>query len=212
MLSSFIIFYFSTQISTLEENNFLSKRPLSRAAEIFSIGDLVFEKYIEHEVILKSIMELAEKINEDFEDKNPLFLAVLNGSFVFAGELLQHIDVFCEVSFIKVASYQYSQSTGQILKLIGATAEMTGREVVILEDIIDTGKTLEYLVEEVRKAGASNLKVVSLFLKPNSYKGKAKIDYVGLEIEDHFVVGYGMDYNQKGRNLKDLYKLRESKD
>lgn len=192
----------------MAEEQTLKNQRLNHEAEEVVLGDLTFCKYISHEKILEAIKRIASELNEEYRGKNPLFLAVLNGSFVFAGELMQHVDLICEVSFIKVASYRYSASTGNVRKLIGATADMEGRHVVLLEDIVDTGKTLEYLMGEMDKANAASCKVVSLFLKPDSYSGRTEIDIVGMEIENYFVVGYGMDYDEMGRNLQDLYRVK----
>lgn len=153
-------------------------------------------------------MRIAAELNEEYRERNPLFLVVLNGSFVFAGELLQHIDLVCEISFVKVSSYRYSASTGNVRKLIGATADMEDRHVILIEDIVDTGKTLEYLMAEMKKSNVASCKVVSLFLKPDSYSGSIPIDIVGMELENYFVVGYGMDYNEMGRNLQDIYRVK----
>ncbi|MBL7917613.1 MAG: hypoxanthine phosphoribosyltransferase, partial [Bacteroidia bacterium] len=137
----------------------------------------------------------------------PVFLVVLNGSFMFASDLLKKVNIPCEISFIKVASYHGTSSTGNVTELIGLTENITNRTVVIVEDIVDTGITLEKLVTVLKGKNVKQIKVASALLKPDSYKKNIIVDYVGIEIKNEFVIGYGLDYDGMGRNLKDIYVL-----
>ncbi len=158
--------------------------------------------------IQKDIEALAGKLNKDFsKDSNILFVSVLNGSFVFTADLVRLIDFPCEVTFVKLASYHGTESTGVVNQLIGLNESIEGRTVLILEDIVDTGITLGRLVETLSLLKPKSVKVVSLLFKPQAYKGTVKIDYVGREIPNDFIVGYGLDYDGLGRNLADIYTL-----
>src|SRR5262249_16296791 len=138
---------------------------------------------------------------------NPLFLAVLNGSFLFAADLLRKVKIECEISFIKVSSYSGTASTGKINALIGVSENLNKRPVIILEDIVDSGSTLETVMSEIKKHNPDGVSVATLFFKPEAYKKKISLDYVGLKVPNKFLVGYGLDYDGKGRNLKDIYAL-----
>lgn len=151
---------------------------------------------------------LASKINHDLKKVNvPLFLSVLNGSFMFTADLLKRIQFNCEISFIKLASYEGTSSTGKINEIIGLTENIEGRTVIIVEDIVDTGLTLDKLCTELRKKNPANILIATLLFKPEAYKGNLKIDYVGKAIPNDFIVGYGLDYDGLGRNLADIYTL-----
>lgn len=152
---------------------------------------------------------LASKINHDFgRNKDiPLFLSVLNGSFMFAADLLKRITFPCEISFIKLSSYQGTSTTGKVNQLIGLSEDITGRKVIILEDIVDTGITLNKLHEELTTLNPRQIVVATLLFKPEAYKGKLKIDYIGRSIPNEFIVGYGLDYDGLGRNLPDIYTV-----
>jgi hypoxanthine phosphoribosyltransferase len=141
------------------------------------------------------------------ENDFPIFLVVLNGSFMFAADLLKEVTIPCEISFIKVASYHGTSSTGNVTELIGLTEDITGRTVVIVEDIVDTGITLERLMNVLTRKKVKQIKIATVLLKPQSYKKEFKVDYVGIEIPNDFVVGYGLDYDGLGRNLKEIYVL-----
>lgn len=154
-----------------------------------------------------AVKQIAKKINNELKNDLPLFLVVLNGSFVFASDLLREITIPCEISFIKVASYQGTTSTGNITELIGLTEELAGRTVVIIEDIVDSGNTIDKLITTLKRKKVKKIKIATALLKPNAYKKQHRIDYVGLEIADDFVVGYGLDYNGQGRNLKQIHVL-----
>lgn len=151
---------------------------------------------------------LASKINSDLKDvRVPLFLSILNGSFMFTADLLKRFQYPCEVSFIKLASYEGTSSTGTINELIGLKEDIEGRTVIIIEDIVDTGRTLEKLIVELEKKKPAKILIATLLYKPDSYKGNLKINYIGKTIPNDFIVGYGLDYDGLGRNLPDIYTL-----
>jgi hypoxanthine phosphoribosyltransferase len=158
--------------------------------------------------IQSDIDVLSSKINHDLKGvENPLFLSILNGSFMFTADLLKRIQFNCEVSFIKLASYEGTSSTGTVHELIGLKENIEGRTVIIIEDIVDTGHTLENLYKELKKKNPAKLMIATLLFKPESYKGSIKIDFVGKSIPNDFIVGYGLDYDGLGRNLPDIYTL-----
>ena len=172
------------------------------------IKDKTFEKFIGYEEILSKISDLAHEITSDYKGQKPLFISVLNGSFMFAADLLKEIGLDCEISFVKVASYDKMESTGNIKQLIGLNENIFNRDVIIIEDIIDTGRTISRILEEFQSLGARSIEVVALFQKPKSGLVREGLKYVGFELPDTFVLGYGLDYDGLGRNLKDLYKLK----
>lgn len=157
----------------------------------------------------KTISSLADKINADYQGKQPLFLGVLNGCFMFAADLMRKINLDCEISFVKVASYKGMKSTGEISQLIGLDRSLEGRDVIIVEDIVDTGNTIENIVDLLRKAGCKSIKIATFLLKPEAYTKSIPVDYVAMEIPNKFVVGYGLDYDGFGRNVEELYVLKD---
>jgi hypoxanthine phosphoribosyltransferase len=158
--------------------------------------------------ISKDIKKMADAINRDHKDeKNTLFLSVLNGSFIFTADIIRLITFPCEISFVKLSSYEGTSTTGTVNQLIGLSENINGRTVIILEDIVDTGITLGKLVDTLLEYNPKGIKIASLLFKPDSYKGKLKIDYIGRSIPNEFIVGYGLDYNGIGRNLADIYTL-----
>jgi hypoxanthine phosphoribosyltransferase len=166
-----------------------------------------FELLLEYEQIKKRIRLLAIQLNVDYENKVPVFIGVLNGSFVFLADLIKEIHISSEVSFVKVSSYDGDKSTGIINEEIGLQMSLKDRDVIIVEDIVDSGKTLEFLLKMIEKEMPASVNVCTLLLKPTSLKVELdEITYVGFEIPDEFVVGYGLDYNGLARNLKDIYK------
>ncbi len=169
--------------------------------------DKVFEKYIPHEQILDAIRRLAQEIQSDMGTEPPLFLCVLNGSFMFAADLMKEYKGPCEISFVRLSSYHGTQSTEEVKTLLGVGEEIRGREVVILEDIIDSGITIRHLTAQLTRYGPASVRVATLLLKPLALAGKFDPDYVGMEIPNDFVVGYGLDYNDFGRNTRDIYKI-----
>ena len=173
------------------------------------IKDKKFTKFIDSEEITQKIKVLASQINTDYEAKNPLFIAILNGSFMFAADLLKEITIACEISFVKVASYQEMESSGNVKQLIGLNENIFNKEVIIIEDIIDTGRTIARILEEFRSLGASTTEVITLLNKQGTNISAEKLKYIGFNIPEKFVVGYGLDYDGLGRNLKDIYQLAE---
>jgi len=174
---------------------------------LVTLKDKQFKPYISFEKILEAVKKVAEKINSDFAGESPVFLAVLNGSFMFASDLMKEIRLNSEISFVKLASYHGTTSSGTVSELIGLSQDLNGRSVIIVEDIVDTGNTLEKLAELLTAKKVKEYKVATAFFKPSAYTKKIKVDYAGLEIPNDFVVGYGLDYDGLGRNLKDVYVL-----
>lgn len=156
--------------------------------------------------IQEAVSGIAAKINRDLEGESPLFISILNGAFMFTSDLLKQIKLNCRVSFLKISSYQGSSSTGRITELIGLNEDIKGETIVILEDIVDTGTTLEGVTAQLKQHSPRNIKIATLLLKPEVFKGGVKLDYVGLEIPNDFIVGYGLDYKELGRNYKSIYK------
>ncbi|PLX06075.1 MAG: hypoxanthine phosphoribosyltransferase [Marinilabiliales bacterium] len=173
------------------------------------VHDKHFSLFIENKEIEKRISDLALKINNDLKDKNPLFLGILNGSFMFAGELFKNLNIPCGISFLKLASYEGTSSTGKIKRLIGLNEDIKGRTIVILEDIIDTGITIDNIVKQLKGYEPAEIKIATLLYKPEAYNDMYKIDYFCFDIPNDFIVGYGLDYNGYGRNLKHIYKISD---
>lgn len=173
--------------------------------------DKEFQLAIPASDIKRATWQIAEKINRDLKDKNPLMICILNGSFMFSADLMKLIDFPCQISFVKFASYDGLGSTGQVKQLIGFNEELTGRTIVLLEDIVDTGITIENSIAQLKVLGAKEVIVVTLLHKPDALQKDIKLDYVGLNIPDKFIVGYGLDYNGYGRNLPDIYSLVQEK-
>jgi hypoxanthine phosphoribosyltransferase len=171
------------------------------------VRELVFEMFIDREKIDAAVQVVADCINRDYEGKNPLLLAILNGAFIFASDLMRKITIPCEITFVKFASYAGTTTTSIVKELIGVDEELTGRHVIIVEDIIDTGITMEKLLNDVKKKKPAGVKVACFCFKPEAFLKDFQIDYVGLEIPNDFIVGYGLDYNGYGRNLPDIYKI-----
>ncbi|PWK28876.1 hypoxanthine phosphoribosyltransferase [Arcicella aurantiaca] len=171
------------------------------------VHDKHFEVFIEKSVIENRIAALASSINQDYEGKRPLFLAILNGSFMFAAELMKSISVSCEITFLRVSSYQATESSGKVHQILGLLENIEGRDIVVVEDIVDTGLTMIEIKQQLMAQNPASLSVVTLFQKPEALKQPLEVEYVGFEIENKFVLGYGLDYDGLGRNLSDLYVL-----
>lgn len=171
------------------------------------VNDKLFEPMISPQKIREAVEDIAARINADYAEKKPVFLCVLNGSYVFAADLLRKIGVPCKVSFIKYASYSGTQTTQYIKNLIGLNEELAGQDVIIVEDIIDTGLTISHLLKELAPMHPGSVKVAAFCFKKDAFRGDFRIDYFGMEIPDEFVVGYGMDYDGCGRNLEGIYKI-----
>jgi len=173
------------------------------------VHDKTFEPYITASELDREISRLAKELSADFATQKPLFIAILNGSFMFASDLFKHLDFPAEICFIKLASYKGTKSTGQVITSIGLDTDVYGRDVVILEDIIDTGKTLSQFLPQLMHQQPSSLKICALLHKKEATVYPIGIDYLGFTIPDRFVVGYGLDYDGFGRNLKEIYQLVE---
>ncbi len=174
---------------------------------IVQVSDKRFKNYISHEEILHSLSEIAVRINAYYRDKNPVFLVVLNGAFMFASDLLKYIEIPCEVSFMRVSSYLGMESTTQITEVLGLDNTLKGRHVVVVEDIVDTGHTMEYILKSLNDKGVLSMSIATLLFKKNKFEKDFPVDYIGFSIPNDFVVGYGLDYNGYGRNLKDIYTV-----
>lgn len=173
------------------------------------IEDKEFEILIQNDNIAKRTRLIGIQINVDYEDRCPIFIGVLNGSFLFMADLLKEINISCEIGFIKVSSYQGTESSGNIRETFGLPNDLKDRDVILVEDIVDTGLTLNYILTEVHKQNPASVKVCSLLLKPTALKSPIEeLEYVGFEIANEFVVGYGLDYNGLGRNLNDIYRAK----
>ncbi|MEN8138729.1 MAG: hypoxanthine phosphoribosyltransferase [Bacteroidota bacterium] len=174
-----------------------------------TLHDKTFEIFIHKDEISGAIERLVKEVETEIGDENPLFIGVLNGSFLVVADFVRQYKYNCEVSFVKMASYVGTGTTGEVKTLLGINEDLKGRTVVILEDIVDTGNTLEKLIDIFEDKELKALKIVTLFYKPEAYKKDHKIDYVGIEIENKFIVGYGLDYDGWGRNLPHIYQLKE---
>lgn len=176
---------------------------------IVKIKDKTFKTFIPEEKILESIKVIADRINEDMKDKNPLFMAVLNGSFIFAADLMRMITISCQISFVKLASYQGTTSTGKITEVFGVNEDLSGRTIVIVEDIVDTGLTMKRMIESLGTRNPESVHICTLLLKPDKLQVDLDIEYAAMEIPNDFIVGYGLDYDQEGRGLRDIYTIVE---
>ena len=169
--------------------------------------DKEFSLYIPQEKIENAIQVVADQVNRDLADKNPLFLVVLNGAFMFASELFKRLTIPCEISFVKLSSYAGTETTNVVRELIGLDHSLEGRHVVIVEDIVDTGHTMCYTIQKLRDLKAVDVRIATLFFKPENFQYDYPINYKGMDIGNEFIVGYGLDYDQQGRNLPDIYKV-----
>jgi hypoxanthine phosphoribosyltransferase len=168
-----------------------------------------FEPYISSQQIQEQIKELATAINNDYANKRPLFIAILNGAFMFASDLFKEINIEAEICFIKLASYKGTKSTGNVITSIGLDEPLNGRHVIIIEDIVDTGKTLHEFLPQLFNQQPASLKIAALLHKPDALVYPLKIDYLGFNVPNKFLLGYGLDFDGLGRNLKEIYKLTE---
>lgn len=176
---------------------------------LIKVHDKQFTPYLSEATIQEKITSLAANINKDYAGKKPLFVAILNGSFMFASDLFKHLTIDAEICFIKLASYKGTKSSGQVITAIGLDTDITGRDVIIVEDIIDTGKTLHEFLPQIHNQQPASLKIAVLLHKPEATVMPVQIDYCCFAIPNKFVVGYGLDYDGLGRNLKELYQLYE---
>ncbi|TNF29886.1 MAG: hypoxanthine phosphoribosyltransferase [Bacteroidetes bacterium] len=172
------------------------------------LHDLEFVPYIAEDEVQQVVRGLAERLNEKFAGRTPLFVVVLNGAFMFGSDLIKLIDVSCEVSFLRVSSYRGTASTGEVKELMPIGTDVAGRDVILLEDIVDTGKTMGEIKQKMLDKGANSVSICTLLFKPDAFQGSYRIEYIGKEIPDRFVVGYGLDYDGLGRNLPAIYQIK----
>lgn len=169
--------------------------------------DKEFALYIDENQITSRVHEMAQSINRDLKGKDVIFLGILNGSFMFAAEMFKNIDLPCQISFLKIASYQGTSSSGTVKRLIGLNEDIKDKTVVILEDIVDTGKTLDNIIRQLLGYEPSEILIATMMYKPEAYSGKHKVNYFGFSIPNDFIIGYGLDYDGYGRNLRDIYQI-----
>jgi hypoxanthine phosphoribosyltransferase len=174
---------------------------------VIRVHDKSFETYLSEDTIQKRIKELAVTINEDYAGKRPFFIAILNGSFMFASDLFKQLTIEADICFIKLASYKGLESSGKVVTTIGLDDDLYGKDVVIVEDIVDTGKTLHNFLPRLEHQQPLSLKIATLLHKPEATEYPLKLDYIGFDIPNKFVVGYGLDYDGLGRNFKEIYQL-----
>lgn len=170
------------------------------------LKDLEFQEFISAADVQQKVTALARQINDDYRDKTPLFVPILNGSFIFAADLIKQIELPCRVSFVKISSYAGTASTGQIKSLIGLEESLFNQDIIIVEDIVDTGLTLQKIAEELKALGTKSVEVVALLRKQPARDKGVYVKYTGFEIDNEFVLGYGLDYDGLGRNLREIYK------
>jgi len=178
---------------------------------ILQIKDKSFEMSIPSEKILKEVKRMATQVNADLATANPLFLVVLNGAFMFAADLMKEVHIPCEISFVKLSSYNGEKTSGKVTELIGLNEAIKGRTVVVVEDIVDTGITMNKIITLLRAKQPKELRIATFFSKPEAIQQPVRLDYVGMQIPNNFIVGYGLDYDGLGRNLKDVYTLKREK-
>jgi len=182
---------------------------LNENSSMVKVHDKYFEPYLKEATIRARVGEIGAHISADYSDKKPLLIGILNGSFVFAADLFRSLTIDAEISFIKLASYKGTSTTGHVVTAIGLEEQLAGRHIIIVEDIIDTGKTLHSFLLEVHNRQAASVAIATFLTKPAALRYDVKADYCAFEIEDKFVVGYGLDYDGYGRNLPDLHMIRE---
>lgn len=175
--------------------------------ETIQVKDRIFAPFIKEEQLQKEVKRVAEEINRDYKDKEPLFLCILNGAFMFAADLLKNVSVPCNVSFVKVASYSGTDTTGKVKELMGLQENVEGRHVIIVEDIVDTGYTMRDVLESLEEKKAASVEVCALLCKPDKLKVDLDLKYLALNIPNGFIVGYGLDYDGFGRNSRDIYQI-----
>lgn len=176
--------------------------------KVIQLHDKQFVPFISAQEIDFAIATMAAQVEADFADETPVFVGVLNGAFMVVSDFMKHYKSPCELSFIKLASYEGTSTTNEVKQLIGLNQDLTGRTVVVIEDIVDTGNTIEELKALFKKQNVKHFKIATLFLKPDAYKKDIKLDYVGIRIPDKFIVGFGLDYDGLGRNLSEVYQLK----
>lgn len=178
--------------------------------ERIRLKDKEFELFIPEKEIKKAIAKMAERLRTDLEGTRPLFVGILNGAFMFTAELMAQLNASYEISFARYSSYKGTRTTGVVREIMPVQADVKGRTVILLEDIIDTGFTMQYVMDKIRQDGAADVKLATMLFKPDSLKCNLKPDYVGLEIPGDFIVGYGLDYDELGRAYRDIYRIVET--
>lgn len=173
--------------------------------DVVRLHDLNFRTYIPSETIRQRISEMAAAMNYDLRHEKPLFIGILNGVFMFAGELMQQLNIECEITFVKLSSYEGTSSSGKVKTLIGLNADLKSRNVVIIEDIVDTGKTVREFLKYIHTLQPESVRIAALLFKPDALESDMEIDYIGFKVPNEFLVGFGLDYDGLGRNLKDIY-------
>lgn len=177
-------------------------------AETVKLHDLEFVPYLSATELNGIVDNVAARINQKYSDKSPLFVVVLNGAFMFASDLFKKMDFDCEISFLRVSSYRGTASTGEVKEMMPVGTDVSGRDIILLEDIVDTGKTMGKIKGKMLENGANSVSICTLLFKPDAFQGNYIVDYIGIEIPDRFVVGYGLDYDGLGRNLPSLYQIK----
>lgn len=178
----------------------------SKCMRQIRLHDREFEVFLPSNEIEQGVIRIAEKINADYAGEEVLFLSVLNGAFVFTGDLVRHVDLDCEIQFVRYKSYEGTRSTGEVRELMGVPDEVKGKHVIVVEDIVESGNTIEYLSKKLAELNPASVKICALLFKPEQYHKNIPIDYKAFEIGHEFVVGYGLDFDGAGRNLKDIYQ------
>ncbi len=177
--------------------------------KVIQVLDKKFSPFIEADQIEKAVQKIADRMNVELKGKNPLFIVVLHGAFMFASDLFKKINIECELSFVKMSSYVGTQTTSTVRELIGLDRVLKGRTVVVVEDIIDTGITMAHTIPLLQKWEAKEVKIATLLYKPEAFQKDYAIDYIGIEIPNDFIIGYGLDYDGQARNLPEIYKIVE---
>lgn len=175
--------------------------------EIIAVGDLQFTRYISAEDIEQKVEEIADSIREDFHEKYPMFLVVMNGAFIYAADLIRKLEFPCELNFVRISSYHGTESTGNVTFSIPTNVDFKDRHIIVVEDIIDTGNTMAAFIPALMELGPASVSLTSILVKKEAHRHLIKTDYPGFDIPNKFVVGYGLDYHGMGRNLKDIYQL-----
>ncbi|WMJ72909.1 hypoxanthine phosphoribosyltransferase [Cytophagaceae bacterium ABcell3] len=172
------------------------------------VKDREFEVFIDRENIAKRVKELGNVISKEYEGLEPIFVVVLNGGFMFASDLLKEVSIPCHVSFVKVSSWHGIESSGSVKKLLGLQEDIKGKHIIVVDDIVDTGLTMKEIIEDLRKEEPASIEIASFIIKPEALSHPIETKYVGFTIPEHFILGYGLDYEGLGRNLKDIYRLK----
>ncbi|MCH3994531.1 MAG: hypoxanthine phosphoribosyltransferase [Prevotella sp.] len=178
---------------------------------VVKIKDKTFKTSIPESEIRKRIQVVADRLNKDMADKNPIFLAVLNGSYIFAADLTRMLTIPFEISFVKLSSYEGTSTTGKVKELVGINRDLKGRTVIILEDIVETGLTMQHMIETLQACGPESVHICTLLVKPDKLTIPLNIEYSVIKIPNDFILGYGLDYDQQGRGLRDIYTLVDEK-